>query len=66
MMRETEPQVADSGRYPVGRAAELLGVSRSTITRWVTSGRINCGWNRVNCKKFITGAEIKRVWREQY
>lgn len=66
MMRETEPQVTDAGRYPVGRAAELLGVSRSTITRWVTSGRINCGWNRVNCKKFITGAEIKRVWREQY
>lgn len=65
-MTETEPKVADAGRYPIGRAAELLGVSRSTMRRWVDSGRISCGWSKVNCKKFITGAELKRVWAESY
>lgn len=65
-MTNNEPDVRDNGRYPVGEAAALLGVARSTLRRWINEGLIDVGFRKITCKKFITGSELKRVWREQY
>lgn len=62
-MTVIEPNIPDKARMPIGRAAELLGISRDTLRIHTTNGLIKCGFNRANKRKFYTGAELKRYWR---
>lgn len=65
-MTATEPNVALTGRYPIGEAAELLGVHRNTLRRWADAGEIKCGNRRVGrMSKFFLGSELLRFWRAQ-
>lgn len=65
-----EPQIPDNARYPIGMAAQVLGLNRCTLRKKTKEGLIKCGHRRMGkkietCRKFYIGAEIKRFWRSQ-
>ncbi len=64
-MTPHEPQVAATDRYPIGKAAEVLGVSRYSLLKWWAAGRIKCGFRRDTGRKFFTGRELLRFWNAQ-
>ena len=45
-MIATEPEVSLTGRYPIGQAAEILGVSRNTLRKYSDLGMIKTGHRR--------------------
>lgn len=62
----TEPKVSPEGRYPIGEAALLLGIDRSTLRRYSDNGLIKTGIRNVGRgKRFFLGKEILRFWRQQ-
>ena len=63
-MRIKEPNVIDEHRYSLKETAYYLGVSRQTLYRWQRRGLLNVERYKVNGNVFVTGKEIKRVWRE--
>jgi len=65
-MTTTEPNVSETGRYPIGETAKLLGLNRTTVWRHVELGNIKPGTRKSNDRKFFTGREIKRFWNSQY
>lgn len=65
-MIETEPHVITTGRYPISKASEILGINRKTLYRHTIDGLIKCGFRRTNGRKFYTGGEILRYWKAQY
>ena len=64
-MTSIQPDIPDAGRYSVKQTASILGVSRDTIYDACSKGRIKFGTLKFNSRRFITGAEIKRVWKDQ-
>ena len=67
-MTTTEPNIPDSGRYPIGLAAELLGMHRDTLWRKAKQERpaIKHVVNKLNGRKHFSGYEIKKFWRSQF
>lgn len=64
MLTSTEPNVTPKGRYPIGMAAELLGISRNTLRRYTEKGMIKCGFRKTaRPLRFYTGSEIIRFWK---
>lgn len=62
----TEPNVAPTGRYPVGVAAKLLGCHRNSLTKWADNGLIKYGVRRTGKhERFFEGAELLRFWRRK-
>lgn len=59
------PDVPDNSRYPIGKAATILGISRDTLRKYTEEGKIKCGFRRENNRRFYTGSEIKR-FRKAY
>lgn len=61
------PDVRDFARYSMQQAAGLLGVSRSTIYRWMESGEIEVetvlNKKRMKAKTYIYGSSLKKAWR---
>ena len=39
-MRAEEPNIDMNGRYPIGKAASLLGIDRSTLRRHTDMGLV--------------------------
>lgn len=65
-MIATEPEVSLTGRYPIGQAAEILGVSRNTLRKYSDLGMIKTGHRRTGkMERFFLGSEILRFWRIQ-
>ena len=62
----TEPEVVATGRYSVGKTAEILGIDRKTLWRYTDEGLIRCGFHRANGRKFYLGSEIQRFWRAKF
>ena len=62
----TELNASDSGRYPIGKAADILGIDRSTLLRHTKQGLIKCGFSRANARKFYLGKELLRYWNASY
>lgn len=56
------PKVADSARFTIGKAAEVLGIHRGTLREHAEQGFIKYGISRQNGRKFFKGSEIKRYW----
>lgn len=59
------PEVTPKGRYTFKEAAEKLGVSITTIYRYVANQTISC-MVRANGKRVILGSEITRFWGGEY
>jgi predicted site-specific integrase-resolvase len=65
-MVTNELNVSDGGRYPIGIAADILGINRSTLLRHTKQGLIKCGFSRANARRFYLGRELKRYWLASY
>lgn len=58
-----EPKVNLNGKYPIGKAAKILGISRQWLKKLTDEERvINCKYGKGK-KKFFTGREILRFWQ---
>lgn len=66
MITAIEPQVTATGRYNVTQTCSLLGITRTTLGRYVKAGIIKCGFRRETGRKFFTGSELLRFWKAQY
>lgn len=62
-MTNEEPKVADAGRYTMTETCKALGIHRNTLRRWVQAGKMKVKFRRIDNRKVIEGAEIKRAWR---
>ena len=62
-MINTEPKVDNNARFELREAAEILGVSTSSITKWTAAGLMRAGRKRLNGRRCWTGAELIRAWR---
>lgn len=64
MLTCTEPAVALDGKYPIGKAADLLGIHRNTLRRYVDKGLIRTGnFRHGRRQRFLYGREILRFWK---
>ncbi len=63
------PKVAPDGRYPIGQAAELLGIGRTTLRRHADRGPRNGGiaftTPKGSTKKYFSGRDILAYWRRR-
>lgn len=64
-MTTIEPDVRINGRYPIGKAAEILGISRTTLRKHTEAGYIRCRFSKINKRRFYTGQELVRYWNAQ-
>ena len=64
-MINDKPDVTPKGRYTFKEAADKLGVSITTIYRYVANQTISC-MVRANGKRIILGSEITRFWGGEY
>ena len=62
-MTNVEPKVADAGRYTMTETCKALGIHRNTLRRLVQAGKMKVKFRRIDNRKVIEGAEIKRAWR---
>lgn len=62
-MTKEEPKVADAGRYTMTETCKVLGIHRNTLRRWLQAGKMKVKFRRIDNRKVIEGAEIKRAWR---
>lgn len=62
-MTNIEPKVVDAGRYTMTETCKALGIHRNTLRRWVQAGKMKVKFRRIDNRKVIEGAEIKRAWR---
>lgn len=60
-----QPQVNKTARYPIGKAAELLQVSRNTLRTHAEEGIIEYKLSKINARKVFTGEAILNYWRAQ-
>ena len=61
-MTPVRPRAAVRGRYTISETARLLDVSRMTVYRWLEEGTLRASIQRKTLRKYISGAEILRVW----
>ena len=62
-MTNEEPKVSDAGRYTITETCKVLGIHRNTLRRWLQAGKMKVKFRRIDNRKVIEGAEIKRAWR---
>ena len=62
-MTYTEPDIDDNARGPIGKAAQLLGIHRSTLLEHTQNGYIKCMFHKVNKRRLYQGKELKRYWK---
>lgn len=62
-MTNEEPKVSDAGRYTMTETCKALGIHRNTLRRWLQAGKMKVKFRRIDNRKVIEGAEIKRAWR---
>ena len=61
-----EPVVNLTGRYPIGKAAEILGMSRGTLRKYSDLGLIKTGHRRTGKQeRFFLGSDLLHFWRTQ-
>lgn len=65
-MTTEEPNVSLTGRYSIGEASALLGVSRNTLRGYADRGLIRFGIRRESMRRFFEGREILRFWKACY
>ena len=62
-MTNEEQKVAEAGRYTMTETCNVLGIHRNTLRRWLQAGKMKVKFRRIDNRKVIEGAEIKRAWR---
>lgn len=68
-MTTEPPKVAENGRHPIGKAAQLLGIDRRTLRNKtmlsVRDGGIAFTTSKGSTKKFFSGRDILAYWRRR-
>ncbi len=64
-MVNNAPDVTPKGRYTVKEAATKLGISITTVYRYMENKVISC-MIRPNGQRVILGSEIMRFWGGEY
>lgn len=59
------PDVKTDGRYCTMDTANMFGVTRRTLDRWVESGKLRRRYTREGRPVFL-GREILRLWDTKY
>ncbi len=62
MITAIEPAVTLNGQYALGETAKVLGIHRTTLTRYMKRGLIRCNFHRSG-RRFFYGREIIRCWK---
>lgn len=65
-MVEEVPDVKPTSKYSISKTAELLGVDRSTIHRWIKQKKIKREYRQATESPVITGLEIIKCWNKTY
>jgi len=55
--------IAATGRYPIGKAADALGISRNTLRKYADTGDIRCGVSRRNGRAVFRGIDLIHFWQ---
>lgn len=63
-MKSQCPIVDVESRFNMVESARILGVSRSTLYRYIQDGSIKFGIRKVNGGRFLTGKQIIQIWKE--
>lgn len=61
-MTTEQPQVTPTGLYPIGKAAEALGIHRGTLRRAYAEGHIKAHRHRATGRLLFAGREIIRYY----
>lgn len=62
----TRPNVEPNGLYNKKQAAEILKISRTTISRYEDNGLIKFRIRKAGKRKVTTGAQIIKCWETVY
>lgn len=62
-MIQTEPQVAENGRYPIVQASKTLQCNRKTLHKYADYFHIVPAINKVNGRVYFTGKQLLKIWR---
>lgn len=65
-MTNTEPEVADNGRYSLSETCKVLKLSIKTVLKYTDTGDLKHGIHKHNGRKFYKGSEIKKFWKASY
>lgn len=58
------PNVKANECFPIGKAAEILGINRSTLRVAADNGYIMCRFNSINHRRVFTGSDLKLYWQK--
>lgn len=61
-MRTSIPNVENTDRLSISQTACVLGVSTSSVRRWINNGQMRATINARTGKTYIVGKEIKDFW----
>ena len=61
-MTTARPNVKPTDQFSVSEAAILLGVTRSTLYRWMGCGYLKTKKRRINKRPFVEGKEILKIY----
>lgn len=61
-MRTSIPNVENTDRLSISQTACVLGVSASSVRRWINNGQMRATINARTGKTYIVGKEIKDFW----
>lgn len=61
-MTATQPKVSPMGRYSAADTCGLLGISRSTLTRYCKRGLLKPRYRKANIRPYYYGHEILSLW----
>ncbi len=65
-MTPNKPTIDLNGRYTVVQAAEILGVNRTTIWRWVKMGKLHPYVSKTNSRVRFKGQDIMHLWNAEF
>lgn len=60
------PPLPKKARFSVKETISILGISRTSLYRYVKAGFINACARPCNGRFFFTGGEITRFWGSEY
>lgn len=58
-----KPNIDPKKYYSVSQAADILGIHRTTLWRWVNSLRVRVTTRVVNNKKEFLGSELLKLYK---
>lgn len=66
VMTSVLPPIQMDGNYPKSEVARILGISRTTLDKFIKEGNIRCNRHRYTTRVTIKGREIERFFNAKY